>query len=142
MTASNAPEADSTDDLIAARRQKLRFLKEELGVDPYGGRVEGISSLKDAREAFDESAHLALEEDPEGDDRRPRRLVSGRVMQHRDMGKLVFMTLRDHTGDLQVSVSRGACEPTIFRLAKKLDYGDVVVAGGPMGRTRKGEICV
>ena len=142
MTASNASEADSADDLIAARRQKLRFLKEELGVDPYGGRVEGISSLQDAREAFDESAHVALEEEPDAPDRRPRRLVAGRVMQHRDMGKLVFMTLRDHTGDLQVSVSKAACEPTIFRLAKKLDYGDVVVAGGPMGRTRKGEICV
>ena len=30
----------------------------------------------------------------------------------------------------------------MFRLAKKLDYGDVVVAGGPIGKTRKGETCV
>ncbi|MCP4836388.1 MAG: lysine--tRNA ligase [Phycisphaera sp.] len=135
-------EPNPADDLIAARRQKLRFLREELGVDPYGGRVDGISSLRDAREAFDESAHEALEADPESEDRRPRRLVSGRVMQHRDMGKLVFMTLRDHTGDLQVSVSKAQCDPAIFRLSKKLDYGDVVVAGGPMGRTRKGETCV
>lgn len=142
MNDTNPPPADSVDDLIAARRQKLRFLKEELGVEPYGGRVDGISSLRDARDAFDESAHQAFDEDPESEDRRPSMLVSGRVMQHRDMGKLVFMTLRDHTGDLQVSVSKAACEAGMFRLAKKLDYGDVVVAGGRMGRTRKGETCV
>ena len=42
MTDSNAPEAagsaeaDPAADLIAARRQKLRFLREELKVEPYG----------------------------------------------------------------------------------------------------------
>ena len=148
MTDSNAPksagsaEADPAADLIAARRQKLRFLREELEVEPYGRRVEGLASLTQAREAFDQTAHEAFDADPESDDRRPRMLVSGRVMQHRDMGKLVFMTLRDHTGDLQVSVSKAQCEAGMFRLAKKLDYGDVVVAGGPMGKTKRGETCV
>jgi lysyl-tRNA synthetase class 2 len=139
-TTPDTPETAA--DLVAARRQKLRFLREELGVDPYGRRVDGIVSLDAARAAFDEAAHEAFDADPESEDRRPRVLVSGRVMQHRDMGKLVFMTLRDHTGDLQVSVSKASCEAEIFRLAKKLDYGDVVVAGGPMGRTKRGEICV
>ena len=129
-------------ELVAARRQKLRFLRDELGVEPYGGRVEDLSTLVDAREAFDQAAHDAREADPEAEDGRPRRIVAGRVMQHRDMGKLVFMTLRDHTGDLQVSVSKAECAPEMFRLAKKLDYGDVVVAGGPIGKTRKGETCV
>jgi len=141
-TPDNPAGPDTSADLVAARRQKLRFLRDELGVDPYGGRVDGIATLADARAAFDEDAHEAHDADPEGEDRRPRMLVSGRVMQHRDMGKLVFMTLRDHTGDLQVSVSKASCDPAIFRLAKKLDYGDVVVAGGPMGRTKRGEICV
>jgi hypothetical protein len=139
-TTPASPEAAA--DLVAARRQKLRFLREELGVDPYGRRVDGLVTLDDARAAFDESAHEAYDADPEAEDRRPRVLVAGRVMQHRDMGKLVFMTVRDHTGDLQVSVSKASCDPEIFRLAKKLDYGDVVVAGGPMGRTKRGEICV
>ncbi len=135
-------QPDASADLLAARRQKLRFLREELGVDPYGSRVDGLVALSTAREAFDEAAHEAREADPESEDRRPEVLVSGRVMQHRDMGKLVFMTLRDHTGDLQVSVSKAECERERFRLAKKLDYGDLVVAGGRMGRTKRGEICV
>ena len=36
-------------ELVAARRQKLRFLRDELGVEPYGGRVEDLSTLVDAR---------------------------------------------------------------------------------------------
>ena len=139
---ASTPEPDASADLIAARRQKLRFLREELGVDPYGGRVDGLVTLDSARATFDESAHEAFDADPEGEDSRPRVLVAGRVMQHRDMGKLVFMTLRDHSGDLQVSVSKAQCEAGMFRLAKKLDYGDLVVAGGAMGRTKRGEICV
>lgn len=58
------------------------------------------------------------------------------------MGKLVFMLLRDHSGDLQVSVSKSDLDAVGFKLASKLDYGDIVVAGGRMGMTQKGEVCV
>ena len=140
-----ATEADLR-DLVAARRQKLRFLREELGLQPYGCRVDGLIDLTTARATFDEAAHEAHEaqeaQDESAVDPRPRVLSSGRVIQHRDIGKLVFLRLRDETGDLQVSLSKKACDPSVFRLAKKLDYGDVVVAGGPMGRTKKGEICI
>lgn len=143
---SEPPTEADLRDLVAARRRKLQFLKDELGVRPYGGRVEGLVDLATARAAFDESAHdahvAAKEAGTEGDDPRPVVLVAGRVMQHRDIGKLVFLRLRDHTGDLQVSLSKAECGPEAFRLAKKLDYGDVVVAGGAMGRTKRGEICV
>ena len=144
--ATDPPSEADLRDLVAARRRKLAFLREELGVQPYGGRVEGLVDLATARGAFDEAAHVAhaatLEAGSASEDPRPVVLVSGRVMQHRDIGKLVFLRLRDHTGDLQVSLSKADCGPEVFRLAKKLDYGDVVVAGGPMGRTKRGEICV
>ena len=138
--ASNRDEAQ--DDLVRARRQKLDFLRRELDIEPYGGRVEGLDTLAEARARFDQAAQSAHEDDPDADDPRPPAVVAGRVMQHRDMGKLVFMTLRDHTGDLQISVSKAACPPDAFRLAKKLDYGDIVVAGGVVGCTKRKEICV
>ncbi len=148
MSDTTPPPADTAssepahDDLIRARRQKLDFLRKELGIDPFGGRVDALDTLAEARSRFDESAQAAHDEDPDGDDARPPALVAGRVMQHRDMGKLVFMTLRDHTGDLQISVSKAACPPEAFRLAKKLDYGDIVVAGGVVGCTQRKEVCV
>jgi len=41
-----------------------------------------------------------------------------------------------------VSVSKADLPVEAFKLAAKVDYGDIVVASGPVGQTRKGEICV
>ena len=139
------------DPLIRARREKLQRWRNDLGLAPYGRRVDGLISLAEARALFDQSAHdrfgAAVESAKESpdqpvEDQRPRALVAGRCVQHRVMGKLVFMVLRDHSGDLQVSVSKGDLDPTSFKVASKLDYGDIVVAGGPVGMTKKGEICI
>jgi lysyl-tRNA synthetase class 2 len=143
--------APALDDLIAARRAKLRRYREELGIEPYGVRVDGLLSLVEARALFDEATHLAHEASQAAakslpgsavTDDRKRALAAGRVIQLRDMGKLVFLWLRDHTGDLQVSVSRNGIAPAGWDVAKTLDYGDVVVAGGPVGRTQRGEVCI
>jgi len=143
--------AEDLSRLEAARREKLRQYREELGIDPFGGRVDGRTELAAARALFDEATHLAHEEatraakaDPTRTvvDARPRVRTSGRVVQHRDLGKLVFLWLRDRSGDLQVSVSRAAVPERVFEIAKRLDYGDLVVAEGRVGRTNKGETCV
>jgi lysyl-tRNA synthetase class 2 len=139
-------------DLVAARREKLRKHREELGIEPYGERIDGLHSLADARALFAEADSLAFEAseaarraDPTAPlhDRRAVARVAGRVVQHRDIGKLVFVRLRDASGDLQVTISKANVgEERDFALAKQLDYGDIVVAEGPIGRTKTGEICV
>ncbi len=141
------------DPLVTARREKLGRWRETWGITGYGHRVDGLVSLAEARARFDEAAHAAHEQaaaaareagetpDPTAGGR-PEVLVAGRCVQHRAMGKLVFIVLRDESGDLQVSVSRAAVEQRGFKLAQKLDYGDVVVVGGRMGKTQKGEVCV
>jgi len=147
----NSPQSVE-DPLITARREKLRRWREELGVEPYGRRVAGLVSLADARARFDQLAHeqfkAAGEEAKKGAalapvrDQRPRTLVAGRCIQHRAMGKLVFIVLRDHSGDLQLSVSKGAVDERAFALALALDYGDIVVAEGPVGMTNRGEVSI
>ncbi|MAJ46469.1 MAG: lysine--tRNA ligase [Planctomycetes bacterium TMED75] len=138
-------------DLVAARRTKLAWMREELGINPFGSRVDGIVALSRARATFDmaaDDAHAesvaARKEDESVElvDDRPRVLVAGRIVQHRDVGKLVFMVVRDDTDDLQLSISKASLSPESFKLAKKVDYGDIVVAEGRMGRTKRGEICV
>ncbi|MDZ4829305.1 MAG: lysine--tRNA ligase [Phycisphaerae bacterium] len=142
----SSPDAPSDgSDLVAARREKLRRFRADLGIEPFGQRVDGIVALRDARARFDESLHLAYDataKSPSPDDRRPRARIAGRVVQHRDIGKLVFFWLRDHTGDLQVSISKNALSERDFDIAKSLDYGDIVVVDGPVGRTNKGEVCI
>ena len=138
-------------ELVAARRTKLAWMREELGIEPFGTRVDGIIALSRARATFDEAADDAYaasvtarkaDESVELVDDRPRVLVAGRIVQHRDVGKLVFMVVRDDTDDLQLSISKASLSPESFKLAKKVDYGDIVVAEGLMGRTQRGEICV
>jgi len=148
--------------LVAARRAKLDALRRELGIEPYGERVDDLVDLATARARFSEAHHVAhaasvaaaksasaanAASASDGatvriDDPREVAKVAGRIMQHRDLGKLIFIFLRDHTGDLQISISRSEVDAPTWELAKRLDYGDVVVAEGPIGRTNKGEVCV
>ncbi|MBX3355554.1 MAG: lysine--tRNA ligase [Phycisphaeraceae bacterium] len=143
--------------LVAARRAKLEALRRDLGIEPYGQRVDGLVDLATARSRFSEADHhahteaVAAAKNAAGapgsvaaaiSDPRQVVKVAGRIMQHRDLGKLIFIFLRDHSGDLQVSISRNEVDAAAWELAKHLDYGDLVVAEGPIGRTNKGEICV
>ena len=150
-----APLSES--EIVAARRAKLKRFRDELGFEPYGQRVDGLLPLADARALFSEEAHAAHEAaaklakdakaagaavPQEVPDARPVAKVAGRIVQHRDMGKLVFLFLRDATGDLQVSISKAAIAANSFELAKAADYGDILVVEGPVGRTQKGEVCI
>ena len=65
------------------RRVKASKFKE-LGIDPFGSRYDGLSALSDVRAAYDAAAEGA---------RKFR--VAGRIMLKRDMGKLIFVTVRD-----------------------------------------------
>ena len=143
------PETTDPSVLVKARREKLRRWREEYALEPFGHRVDEVDSLATARERFDEAADdlwqtrsEAAEDDQSPEDPRPRARVAGRCVQHRAMGKLVFAVLRDDSGDLQISVSKKAVDATAFKVASKLDYGDIVVAEGPIGRTKRGEICI
>jgi len=147
----NPPEADHA--LVRARREKLERWRSDLGISGYGHRVDGLISLDEARAAFSEEQHGAFEAlqaaakeadtsvDPAADPRQ-RVTVAGRCVQHRAMGGLVFVVIRDHSGDLQISIAKNGIDRAIFKMAEKLDYGDIVVASGPIGRTSRGEVCV
>ena len=133
--------AHSGQDLIADRRTKLARLRDQFSVDPFGKRVDNLVSLDGARQRYDASADEAAKADPTSD-KRPVAKVAGRIVLHRDIGKLVFMTLRDATGDLQVAISKKAVNEQSLKLAKLADLGDIVVAQGPLGTTKTGEITV
>ncbi|MDB5354137.1 MAG: lysS [Phycisphaerales bacterium] len=122
----------TTNSYEQERRQKLGRLRE-MGIDPYGGRVEGVQALADVRALFK----------PEmGQDGGPVVKAAGRVMLYRDMGKLTFMTLRDETGDLQVAVDKRRVDDQSWEVRGLIDLGDQVVVEGPVGVTKKGEVTV
>ncbi len=141
MSATPQDSSPGGADLVADRRRKLARLRDELGLDPYGQRVDGLMSIASARDAYDPAADAAFKADGTKDDR-PAAAIAGRIVLHRDSGKLVFMKLRDASGDVQVAVSKAAVDEQSFALAKLADLGDIAVASGRMGTTKTGEVTV
>ena len=113
----------------AARRAKVDKLRE-LGVDPYGGRFDDAEPL----------ATLRAEFDPDNDEQAAR--GAGRIVLHRDIGKLIFITLRDSSGTLQIGLSKKFLNEQEWAVAKLLDLGDTIGVAGLLGQTKTGEITI
>ena len=90
MEANTNPTADDLSIYERERREKRDKLRE-LGVDPYGGRTEGVQSMAAVR-----AQHQA----DFGQDGGPAVTVAGRVMFRKSFGKLTFMTLRARSPSL------------------------------------------
>ncbi|MEM8873336.1 MAG: amino acid--tRNA ligase-related protein [Planctomycetota bacterium] len=117
------------------RRAKLEKLRE-LGVDPYGHRVDSIEPLADIRGKYDESM---------GHDGGPTVLGQGRIVLKRDMGKLSFITLRDASGDLQIGLDKKRLaehDDNAWAVRNLLDLGDRLAVEGALGTTNKGETTI
>jgi lysyl-tRNA synthetase, class II len=110
------------------RREKLAKLRE-LGVDPFGQRFDVTESLSVIKSKYN----------PENEEQTVR--GAGRIVLHRDIGKLIFITLRDWTGNLQIGLSKQWLGDQ-WEVAKLLDLGDIVGMEGKLGRTKTGEITV
>jgi lysyl-tRNA synthetase, class II len=122
---------------VEDRHAKLNELRK-LGVDPYGHRFENVVPLADVRQ---QAETLNLEPGQHAEESQVR--VAGRVMLHRPTGKLIFMGLRDGSGDMQVAVSKAAVAETDFTVASRLlNLGDIIGIDGTLGRTRTGELTV
>jgi lysyl-tRNA synthetase class 2 len=114
--------------LAKARGKKLLRLRQ-LGAEPYGSRFDGTESSASVRDRFvDDKA-----------DQKAR--CAGRIVLLRDIGKLIFITLRDSTGTIQLGLSKKVI-PEQWDLAKLLELGDIVGADGQLGRTKTGEITI
>ncbi|MGD0140768.1 MAG: lysine--tRNA ligase [Tepidisphaeraceae bacterium] len=123
---------EATSHYEQERRQKLAKLRE-LGIEPYGQRTAGIQSL---------AAIKALYKPEMGHDGGPEAIGAGRVMLKRDMGKLSFLTLRDESGDLQVALDKKRLSERDWQVRDLIDLGDLLVVGGKLGQTNKGETTI
>lgn len=117
-----------TDRFEQQRQDKLSQIKA-MGIDPYGGRYDDAEAASSVRARY--------QDDTEGQ----RARCAGRIVLLRDIGKLIFITLRDRTGTIQVGLSKSLLTSQ-WPLAKLLDLGDIIGAAGQLGRTKTGEITI
>jgi len=161
LSADQPLSEDQLKDPRVARRDKLRRIREA-GIDPWGSRFDDRLMISAARELADQIKYrteageeLELPElGPEVDLRKwrseqgpgeeigPQVRVAGRIMLARDKGKLVFITLRDWTGEIQIFIGKGQVGEENFDLTKLMDLGDLIGVDGRLGRTNTGELTV
>jgi len=146
----------------SSRRHKLEQIAA-LGVDPWGGRFDGRQWIGDLRARAGEvcyrletGAEVPLPDmQAEGFDFRawksqqgagemvgPKVRAAGRIMLQRPTGKLVFLNLRDWTGDIQIFVGKKQVGEAGFALAGLFDLGDIIGVDGQLAFTNTGELTI
>lgn len=131
---SNHHEAGS--GLASERARRLARIDQlrRDGHNPYPYRFDRTHTLGAIR-----NEHEGLEAGSETD---TAVVVAGRVMLKRDQGKLIFITLRDRTGDIQLFISKSVVGDGEFDEINELDLGDWVGVLGHVMTTRKGELSI
>jgi len=119
---------DETNSLIEQRKAKLAALRAK-GIDPFQNKFTPDRQCDEARSKFD-AGELA-----EG----ARVAVAGRITAHRDMGKSIFIDVRDQSGRVQVYAQKQALGDEQFDIFKHLDLADFVGVTGTMFRTKTNE---
>jgi len=110
------------------RQEKLSRIKE-LGIDPYGGKYAGAEQAGDIKGRFKE------------DDESQQAKCAGRIVLLRDIGSLIFMTLRDWSGTIQIGLSKKLLGEQ-WPVVKLFEPGDIIGAAGRLGKTKTGEITI
>ncbi|MDX3380523.1 bifunctional lysylphosphatidylglycerol synthetase/lysine--tRNA ligase LysX [Streptomyces niveiscabiei] len=109
-----SPREKGPSDQVRVRQERLQRLYDD-GTDPYPVGVPAPThALADVREGDEVT-------------------VAGRVLRVRDFGGIVFVTLRDWSGDHQLALTDAD------RFRTDVDLGDLVSCTGTAGRSDKGE---
>ena len=157
----------SPSKLEAIRREKMARL-EKLGVDPWGQRFDDRTLIGDIRARASELVFRVGDKDiplpdfdnaPEDFNFRqwkadqneseggkgeligPTVRAAGRIVLHRDKGKLHFIDIRDLTGDIQLMVGKKQVGDD-WAIVEQLDLGDIVGVDGKLIRSNTGELSI
>jgi lysyl-tRNA synthetase class 2 len=117
---------DDTNSLIEQRKAKLKAL-EAKGIFPFRNKFTPAESCAAARANYAEGREVAL---------------AGRITAHRDMGKSMFIDIRDQSGRIQVYAQKNVLGEEQFHLFQHLDLADFIGVTGAMFTTKTGEISV
>ena len=164
MTGLMTEPAQNQDEspLEAARREKMAKLVE-LGVDPWGQRFDDRTLIGDIRARAGEIVYRVdgndlelpdFENTPEdfnfrqwkadhgkGEIVGPQVRAAGRIVLHRDTGKLQFINIRDLSGDIQLMVGKKQVGDD-WPIVGNVDLGDIVGVDGTLIRSNTGELSI
>ena len=117
---------DDTNSLIEQRKAKLAALRAK-GIDPFKNKFTPGETCRHAREQYAEGREVAL---------------AGRITAHRDMGKSMFLDIRDQSGRMQIYAQKNVLGDEQFAIFQHLDLADFIGVKGTMFTTKTNEISV
>ncbi len=117
---------DDTNSLIEQRKAKLAALRAR-GIDPFKNKFTPTETCQQAHDNYTEGREVA---------------VAGRITAHRDMGKSMFIDVRDQSGRIQVYAQKNVLGDEQWSIFSHLDLGDFVGVRGTLFTTKTGEISI
>jgi lysyl-tRNA synthetase class 2 len=117
---------DDTNSLIEQRKAKLAALRAK-GIDPFKNKFTPTETCQHAREQYAEGREVAL---------------AGRITAHRDMGKSMFLDIRDQSGRMQIYAQKNVLDDEQFSIFQHLDLADFIGVRGTLFTTKTSEISV
>ena len=116
------------------RNERLKKLEEirARGIDPFPAKSNRNTKIVDVINHFDEKKGQEV-------------VIAGRIVAIRSFGKLVFIKLRDYTGEVQIFMKASdEAHEGLFgaKDVKLLDLGDFIEAKGVVDKSQTGEISV
>ncbi len=123
------------EELIVNERKKKIEELEKAGIDPYPHKYSPNNYSVDIKEKYSK-----LKENEKTPD---LVRIAGRVMIIRDLGKLIFVTLQDSRGKIQLIFQKEETPERDFKIFKKfIDIGDFIGVEGKIMKTKTGEVSV
>ncbi len=117
---------EENNPLVEQRKTKLASLQSK-GVHPFANKFRPTEKCAEARANYAEGRDVAL---------------AGRITAHRDMGKSMFIDIKDQSGRIQVYAQKNVLGEELFDHFRHLDLGDFIGAQGTLFITKTGEVTV
>ena len=114
------------EEIIKERERKLKEMLAE-GINPYPASFDKKNTCKEAIESKIGA----------------KVVTAGRLMNKRDLGKIIFSVVRDGTGDIQIVFQEGQTpDKTTKFFQKYFDAGDIVGIEGKLFKTKTGQTSI
>ena len=130
----NAADQASTLNDERATRLAKRAALFEAGQNPYPEHSELEDYVADIEAKYAELA--------DGEDTEDVVKIAGRVVAKRGQGKIMFIVVRDATGEIQLFCRINDMDEAAWNTLKSLDLGDILGATGVVVRTQRGQLSV
>lgn len=128
-----ADQASTLNDERATRLAKRASLFEA-GQNPYPEHSEIEDYVVDIETKYAELA--------DGEDTEDVVKIGGRVVAKRGQGKIMFIVVRDATGEIQLFCRINDMDEVAWNTLKALDLGDILGVTGVVVRTQRGQLSV